>query len=114
MDIKQQLQNYFPDSIDATADAGETVPGIYTANTVTPLVDGNSYFAELRSLMDCLGSGPSVKSQFLYIMGWELHFAEDEPVALAMRIGTALPSSIQEEPVDPGPAFALPPKQGSL
>ncbi len=73
-DIDALIKKYFVQPED-TSDPFEPMPATFSGNKITPLIDGTTYFSDLKLRIDALGSGTSteIDKQFIYIAGWWLH-----------------------------------------
>jgi phosphatidylserine/phosphatidylglycerophosphate/cardiolipin synthase-like enzyme len=108
MDINQQIATYFASAGDATG-SGEAVPDTTAGNTVVPLIDGRSYFGEIRNLLERLGKGQNVSEQFFYMIGWRNHLSSipAEATIAGAPPGTTGPSSPTKIPIASMPEFRL-------
>jgi len=73
--INELKDRYFVQSIDSNPPS-EPVPATFEGNKVTPLVDGEEYFKELKEVISTVGTGASPaenEGQFIYISGWWIH-----------------------------------------
>ncbi|MFC4049995.1 phospholipase D family protein [Actinomadura syzygii] len=79
-DIDALIKKYFvqPDDTDPPS---EPLPATFSGCQVTPLIDGATYFADLKTRIDALGNGtPSQNSaQFIYLTGWWLCLTGRQP-----------------------------------
>lgn len=108
MDIATLTATYLAAAGDVvTANTGEALPNTTTGNTITPMIDGRRYFRAIRSLLQAMGSGPTVSQQFFYATGWWMHLAAG-PGTITTSGGTAAaPASAITHPADTNPAFQL-------
>jgi phosphatidylserine/phosphatidylglycerophosphate/cardiolipin synthase-like enzyme len=92
-DIDALLKKYFVQPED-TVPPSQPLPATFTNCKITPLIDGTTYFDDLKTQLATLGTGtPSENSgQFIYIAGWDLHLMGGKILPAPGSSGTALPA----------------------
>ncbi|WUI02569.1 phospholipase D family protein [Spirillospora sp. NBC_00431] len=109
-DIDALKKKYFVQPED-TRLPSEPLPATFSGCKVTPLIDGTTYFTDLKARIDAVGNGtPSENSnQFIYIAGWHLHLMGGKILPAPGGSGTYLPLVEVEKPFSlEGPAPAAP------
>ncbi|WP_433249971.1 phospholipase D family protein [Actinomadura nitritigenes] len=73
-DIDALMKKYFVQPED-TVPPSQPLPATFGGCKVTPLIDGTTYFDELKKQLAKLGVGSPTENadQFIYIAGWDLH-----------------------------------------
>jgi phosphatidylserine/phosphatidylglycerophosphate/cardiolipin synthase-like enzyme len=107
-DFEALKKKYFVQPED-TAPPSEPMPATFSGCKVTPLIDGKTYFDDLKAQLAKLGLGtPSENSnQFIYIAGWHLHLVGGKITPAPGSSGTYLPTVELDKPFSlDGPAAA--------
>jgi phosphatidylserine/phosphatidylglycerophosphate/cardiolipin synthase-like enzyme len=107
-DIDALRQKYFVQPGD-TVPPSEPLPATFAGCRVTPLIDGKTYFDDLKAQLATLGLGtPSENSnQFIYIAGWQLHLVGGKIAPAPGSSGTSVPAVELDKPFSlDGPAAA--------
>ncbi|MFC4913903.1 phospholipase D family protein [Actinomadura gamaensis] len=107
-DIDALMKKYFVQP-DDTVPPSEPLPLTFGGCRVTPLIDGTTYFDDLKAQLATVGLGtPSENAnQFIYIAGWHLHLMGGKILPAPGSSGTYLPTVELEKPFSlDGPAAA--------
>jgi phosphatidylserine/phosphatidylglycerophosphate/cardiolipin synthase-like enzyme len=92
-DTDALLKKYFVQPED-TVPPSQPLPATFEGCKVTPLIDGTTYFDELKKQLAKLGVGTPTENagQFIYIAGWDLHLVGGTIVPAPGSSGTYLPT----------------------
>ncbi|WP_242901150.1 phospholipase D family protein [Actinomadura terrae] len=110
-DIDALIKKYFVQP-DDTVPPSEPMPATFSGCQITPLIDGTTYFDDLKAQLATLGTGTPEENakQFLYIAGWHLHLMGGKILPAPGSSGTYLPTVDLEKPFSldgPGAAATL-------
>ncbi|KAB2390020.1 phospholipase D family protein [Actinomadura montaniterrae] len=91
-DIDALLKKYFVQPED-TVPPSQPLPATFKGCEVTPLIDGTTYFDELKKQLAKLGVGSPAENaqQFIYIAGWDLHLMGGKILPAPGSSGTYTP-----------------------
>ncbi|MEV4253318.1 phospholipase D family protein [Spirillospora sp. NPDC049652] len=106
VDIDALMKKYFVQPED-TVPPSRPLPATFAGCKVTPLIDGTTYFNDLKAQLATLGVGTPAENagQFIYIAGWDLHLMGGPVLPAPGSSGTPLPTVELEKPFSlDGPA----------
>jgi phosphatidylserine/phosphatidylglycerophosphate/cardiolipin synthase-like enzyme len=92
-DIDALLKKYFVQP-DDTVPPSEPLPATFGGCRITPLIDGTTYFDDLKAQLAKVGTGTPGENgnQFIYIAGWHLHLMGGKILPAPGSSGTYLPT----------------------
>ncbi|MDX2970554.1 phospholipase D-like domain-containing protein [Kribbella solani] len=107
-DIDALIKKYFVQPEDVVLPS-QPMPLTSAGNKITPLIDGTTYFNDLKAQLDLLGRGTPEenKKQFIYLTGWWLHLVGGKVDPAPGGSGVTVPAVELDKPFSlDGPAAA--------